>query len=62
MTAQEKFARMILAMIDDDEWVAVVEDSIAAEDSIEWLFAPVEDDSEVVEDMLDREFWARGQW
>lgn len=44
MTAQEKFTLMLTAMI-DDELVAVVEDSIAAEDSIEWLFAPVEDDA-----------------
>lgn len=61
MSPEEKFNAMILAMM-DDEWVAVVEDGIAYEDSIEWLFAPVDDDSEVVEDMLDREFWARGQW
>ena len=45
MTAQEKFNAMVAAMIGDDEWVALVEDSIAAEDSIEWLFAPVEDDA-----------------
>ena len=60
MTAQEKFARMILAMI-DDELVAVVEDEVAREDGIEWLFAQ-DDTDEYESDILDREFWARGQW
>lgn len=45
MTAQEKFTLMVVAMIGDDEWVALVEDDIAREDAIEWLFAPVEDDA-----------------
>lgn len=48
MTAQEKFNAMILAMMGDDEWVALVEDEIAREDSIEWLFA--QDDEDAIED------------
>jgi len=45
MTAQEKFTLMVVAMIGNDEWVALVVDDIASEDAIEWLFAPVEDDA-----------------
>ena len=47
MTAQEKFARMLVAMSDDD-WVALVEDEIAHGDSIEWLFA--QDEADAIED------------
>jgi hypothetical protein len=56
MSPQEKLNAMVMAMIGDDEWVAVVEDSIATEDSIEWLFAPVDDDA--IED--DYEFIRMG--
>jgi hypothetical protein len=63
MSPEEKFNAMVMAMIGDDEWVALVEDEIAREDSIEWLFAPVEDETDEYEDdMLDRDFWAKGQW
>ena len=60
MTAQEKFNAMVAAMIGDDEWVALVEDEIAREDSIEWLFAPVEDETDdyAIED--DYEFIRMG--
>lgn len=54
MTAEEKFALMLTAMMDDD-WVALVEDEIAREDSIEWLFA--QDEADDYEDFLaDVEF------
>ena len=43
MSPEEKFNAMVMAMIGDDEWVALVEDEIAREDSIEWLFAQDED-------------------
>jgi hypothetical protein len=63
MDARTKLNLMVAAMIGDDDWVALVEDEIAREDSIEWLFAPVEDETDDYEDdMLDREFWAKGQW
>jgi len=39
MTAEEKFALMLAAMIGNDDWVALVEDEIAREYSIEWVFA-----------------------
>ena len=45
MTAQEKFNAMVVAMIGDDEWVALVEGEVAREDAIEWLFAPVDEDA-----------------
>lgn len=60
MSPEEKFNAMILAMIGDDDWVALVEDEIAHEDSIEWLFAPVEDETDeyAIED--DYEFIRMG--
>jgi hypothetical protein len=55
MTAQEKFNAMVVAMIGNDEWVALVEDDIAREDAIEWLFA--QDEADDYEDYLaDVEF------
>lgn len=61
----------------DDEFIAIINDEIAREDSIEWIFAPVEvDESQLAfdlfpydeeaqdleDDMADRDFWAKGQW
>lgn len=44
----------------DDEWVAIIQDEIAHEDSIEWLFAPLVDDRQLgfdlFEDVDDRDF------
>jgi len=48
MTAEEKFALMLAAMIGNDDWVALVEDEIAHGDSIEWLFA--QDEADAIED------------
>ncbi len=60
MSPEEKFTLMMAAMIGDDDWVALVEDEIAHEDSIEWLFAPVEDETDeyAIED--DYEFIRMG--
>lgn len=48
MDARTKLNLMVAAMIGDDDWVALVEDEIAREDSIEWLFA--QDDEGAIED------------
>ena len=50
---------MLAAMIGNDDWVALVEDEIAREDSIEWLFA--QDEADDYEDYLaDVEFVRHG--
>ncbi len=55
MSPQEKFSLMLAAMIGNDDWVALVEDEIAHEDSIEWLLA--QDEADDYEDFLaDVEF------
>lgn len=57
MDARTKFNLMVAAMIGDDDWVALVEDEIAREDSIEWLFA--QDEADDYEDYLADVEWLR---
>lgn len=62
MDAQTKFNAMLTAMVGDDldavVEVVVVDDSQLSFD----LFDYDAEADDLAEDMLDRDFWARGQW
>ena len=65
MNAQTQlFCTMLMAMCDDEMWrVSVDNQADALQEEFVWPDECHYEDVTVLEDdMLDREFWSRGQW